>query len=319
MHTRRRRGRLTHYVPGGTVPPVSGIAVIANPAAGHGRARHLIRPLRQAFADSGASVALTNGPGHEATLTRAAIAAGAHTIVVAGGDGTWNRCVSAALDADADRVRFAFVSAGTGNDFAKHLGAPSRDLPAMAALAANRAAERRVDVGAVESGGQRMWFLNVAGFGFDAAVLEDLAGRGGRGGAASYVATALRRLLTYPGFAFTEGGSQGRSHLAMMLVFSNGASFGGVFRIAPAARVDDGALDQVMIGDVQGLARLPLFVRALRGVHLNHPKVRAVRRTGFDLTFSAPPMCDLDGELVRLASRDVAVRALPGALRVAAP
>jgi diacylglycerol kinase (ATP) len=297
---------------------VPDIAVIANPEAGRGRARRLIGPLRRAFAGPGVSVQLTTEPGHEATLARAAIAAGAHTIVVAGGDGTWNRCASAVLDAGAaDQVRLAFVSAGTGNDFAKNLGAPANDVAAMAALVADRRAERRVDVGVVESGGDRLWFLNVAGFGFDAAVLEDLSGRGGRAGAASYVGAALRRLLAYPGFAFTEGGSQGRSHLAMMLVFSNGANFGGAFRIAPAARVDDGLLDQVMIGDVQGLARLPLFVRALRGAHVNHPRVRGVRRARFDITFSAPPACDLDGELVRLASRDVAVRAVPGALRVA--
>ncbi|MEA3247777.1 MAG: diacylglycerol kinase family protein [Gemmatimonadota bacterium] len=295
------------------------IAVIVNPEAGHGRARLLVGPVRKAFARPGTAIELTTASGHEAELARSAITAGAHTIVVVGGDGTWNRCASALLDAGAaDRVRIAFVSAGTGNDFAKNLGAPTRDVAAMAALVADRAAERRVDVGTIESGGRRQWFLNVAGFGFDAVVLQDLAGRGGAGGTASYITVALRRLLGYPGFAFTEDGPQGRSHLAMMLVFSNGANFGGAFRIAPAARVDDGLLDQVMIGDVQGLARLPLFFGALRGAHVNHPKVRAVRRARFDVTFSAPPACDLDGELVQLAAREAVVRAVPGALRVAA-
>lgn len=295
-------------------------AVIVNPAAGRGRGASLLDAVRSTFVRQGpVDVRVTTHAGDEARQVHEAIAAGATTLAIVGGDGTWSLCASAVLDAGAaDAIRLAFIAAGTGNDFAKNLDAPARDVAAMAALATDPSAERRVDAGVVESGGASRWFLNVAGFGFDAVVLEDLAGRGGRGGTAGYIAAALRRLLGYPGFAFTEGGSHGKSHLAMMLVFSNGANFGGAFRIAPAARVDDGLIDQVLIGDVQGLARIPLFVRALRGAHVNHPKVRATRRSRFDLTFTAAPSCDLDGELVRLAARDVVVRVAPGALRVVA-
>ncbi len=262
----------------------------------------------------------TTGTGDEVRQVRDALDAGATTLLLVGGDGTWNRCATAVIEAGAaDRVRLGFIAAGTGNDFARNLGAPAHDVAAMAALAADPGAERRVDAGILESGGETRWFLNVAGFGFDVAVLEDLAGRGGRGGPTGYVAAALRRLFSYPGFAFTEGGAQGRSHLAMMLVFSNGTNFGGAFRIAPAARVDDGLLDQVIIGDVHGLARLPLFLRALRGAHLRHSRVRAARRAAFTLTFTAPPSCDLDGELVRCRSRDVVLRVAPRAIRAVAP
>lgn len=294
--------------------------VIANPAAGNGRAAGMLPNVRAAFAAHGVTdIRLTTAPGDEARVVREAIADGATTLVLVGGDGTWGQAASAVLDAGAaDRVRLAFVAAGTGNDFAKSLGTPATDVAAMAALCGDPSVERRVDVGVAESGGQSRWFLNVAGFGFDAVVLGDLAGRGGRGGVAGYVAAALRRLIGYPGFAFTEGGVQGRSHLAMMLVFSNGANFGGAFRIAPTARVDDGLLDEVLIGDVQGLARLPLFVRALRGTHIRHAKVRVARRSRFDLTFTSPPACDLDGDLVQLASRDVTVRVVPRVLRVVA-
>jgi diacylglycerol kinase family enzyme len=107
--------------------------------------------------------------------------------------------------------------------------------------------------------------------------------------------------------------------MAMMLVLSNGAHFGGAFRIAPRARVDDGLLDFVEIGDVRGLARLPLFLRAMRGTHVDHPRVRIRRGVEFELSFVAPPACDLDGELVRLPSRDVVIRSAPGALRIVAP
>lgn len=264
-------------------------------------------------------VRVTARRGDEATLVQAALADGADTLVVLGGDGTWGRCASAVLAAGAGTaVRMAFLAAGTGNDFAKALGAPAHDPVAMAALVTDSAIERPVDAGVVESGGQVHRFLNVAGFGFDAVVLEDLAGRGGIGGTAGYVVAALRRLLGYEGFAFTEGGPQGESRLAMMMVFSNGPNFGGTFLIAPHARVDDGLIDQVVVGNVTGIARLPLFIGAMRGAHIHHRRVTAARRSWFLLTFSQPPVCDLDGELVRLASRDVTVRCERAALRAVA-
>ncbi|MDA1082175.1 MAG: diacylglycerol kinase family lipid kinase [Gemmatimonadetes bacterium] len=295
--------------------------VIVNPASGRGRGARVLPALRAAFAAHGISdIRLTGRSGDEARLVRSALDDGATTIAIAGGDGTWGRCAGAVLDNRAgDAVRLAFISAGTGNDFAKNLGAPTRDVNAMASLIADPSLERRVDAGAIECGGATHWFLNVAGFGFDAVVLEDTR-RGGRlGESAVYIGAALRRLFTYPGFAYTEGGPDGESRVAMMLVFSNGSNFGGAFRIAPNARVDDGLLDQIHIGNVRGIARLPLFVSALRGAHLSHPKVRAARRARFVLTFSGAPACDLDGELLQLAHRDVVVRSVPGALRVAAP
>jgi len=295
--------------------------IVVNPAAGRGRGARLLPSVREAFARHGVSdIRLTERAGDEARVMRAALDDGAETIAILGGDGTWGRCAGAVLDAGAgDRVRLALLTGGTGNDFAKNLGAPTTDFAAMAALVADPSCERRVDAGVVESGGQTHWFLNVAGFGFDAAVLEDTSKGGTLAGNAVYVAAALKRLIGYPGFAYTEGGAEGQSRLAMMLVFSNGSNFGGAFRIAPSARVDDGLLDQVVIGDVRGLARIPLFVSALRGAHISHPKVRSARRARFVLTFSGAPACDLDGELVQLAHRDVVVRSAPGALRVVAP
>ncbi len=295
--------------------------VIVNPAAGRGRGGRQLPAIRAAFARYGVSdIRLTERRGDERRLVSEALAAGAESLAIVGGDGTWGQCAGAVLAAGAgDRVRLAFVTSGTGNDFAKNLAAPSTDVDAMASLVAKSQVERRVDAGAMESGGQTHWFLNVAGFGFDAVVLEDTTKGGVLGGNAVYIAAALRRLIGYPGFAYTEGGADGESRLAMMLVFSNGSNFGGAFRIAPAARVDDGLLDCIEIGDVRGLARLPLFLRAIRGAHITHDKVRARRGSRFVLTFRAAPQCDLDGELVQLASREVTVHCAARTLRVVVP
>jgi diacylglycerol kinase family enzyme len=111
--------------------------------------------------------------------------------------------------------------------------------------------------------------------------------------------------------------SSERRH-SMMTVFSNGLNFGGAFRIAPQALVTDGELDCVQIGDIRGLARIPLFARAIRGAHLSHRQVLSRRASRFALHFSAPPAFEADGELCHAAESEVVVHAVRGALRVVA-
>jgi diacylglycerol kinase (ATP) len=211
----------------------------------------------------------------------------------------------------------AFLRGGTGNDFAKNLPAPAHDYAAMAGLIARGCDEWRVDLGRVDGGGAPRWFLNVAGFGFDVAVLIDTQRKTWMRGNAVYITAALKHLVRYGGFdvqADVLGDTAPRRR--MMLVISNGLNFGGAFRIAPTARVDDGLLDFIAIGDFHRLLRIPLFASALRGAHLRHRKVAAVRAAGAILRFAAPPSFELDGELHHATTSTLTIRTVPGALRV---
>jgi diacylglycerol kinase (ATP) len=291
------------------------IRVLWNPASGRGRGAQLFPRLRAAFAAHGITdFAQTRHAGDEARLVHEAIADGVQTLVVVGGDGTWGKC-AVALARAGSPARIVFVAAGTGNDFAKNLRAPARDLGAMAALVASGGVERRVDLGRVDD----RWFANVAGFGFDVEVL--LASQGSRllRGPAVYVAAALGQLFSFDGIAvrvdgLASGSATRRQHL--MLVFANGREFGGTFRIAPMARVDDGKLDAVVFSDGHRLGRLALLARALVGWHIPHPKVLHAMGTQFTLEFDTPPAYELDGDLHHAPSRRVTVAVLPSVLRV---
>ena len=103
-----------------------------------------------------------------------------------------------------------------------------------------------------------------------------------------------------------------------MVVFANGRCFGGAFRIAPDAQLDDGALDCVAIRDIAPWARVPVFARAMRGAHLSSPHVSVHRDRHFQLRFEAPPIFETDGELQQAASCDVSVSVRAGALTLIA-
>lgn len=302
------------------------VAVILNPAAGKGRGAKAEAAVRRAFAAVGvADVRRTTAAGGEALAARQAIDDGADTLVAVGGDGTWGNVANAILASGAD-VRLALCAAGTGNDFAKTVGAPAADYAATARLAAD-GPDARVDVGRIED----KHFLNVAGFGFDIAVIEDVARSRLLTGPLAYPVSALRQLFGYGGLpiavavavagtgdgAAPNGAGAPRRHL--MLIVANGRHFGGAFRIAPGASLVDGRLDAVAIGDAPALRRVPLFVAAARGTHAEHPEVRVEQAPAFTLAFDAPPAYETDGEYNRARSATLEVRCVPRALRVVTP
>ena len=328
-------------------PAPATLVVIANPAAGRGRGAQLLPRLRtlldSAATRSGGALAvelqLTTRAGEECELARAAAERGATTIAALGGDGTWGNVVRGLMTArvPSERPRLALLAAGTGNDLAWATGIPAHDLEAAIAIALG-AHERHLDVGEAQCEAERVHFVNCLGFGFDAAVLEGTQRVRWLRGHAVYLFTAARMLFGYPGITAevrvvdgagarrtpTEdsrnlpSGANARAHF-LAVIFANGPRFGGGFRIAPEARLDDGALDLVRVTDGPPLRRAIVFAGATRGTHTTAPEVdiRLVREA--TLTFDTPPLFDADGELHQARSCSVTVRCHPRALRLAVP
>lgn len=292
------------------------VSVIVNPAAGRGRGSRILPQVRAAFAAVGVrDVRLTERPGQERELAERALHDGATTLVAVGGDGTWGGVANAILHAGAD-VRLGLLSGGTGNDFAKTVGTPSHD-PAATARLAVEGPDHRVDVGRIED----RFFLNVTGFGFDTAVLEDVGRIRWVKGNALYMYSALRQLLGYRGVDIhVASGARDRGPAAhLMLIIANGRNFGGSFRIAPRASLSDGVLDAISIHNASPLRRIKLFGAATRGLHVEHPEVVQEQAHTFRLRFAAPPAYETDGEYNRAASAELEVTCVPAALRVVSP
>jgi diacylglycerol kinase (ATP) len=290
------------------------VCVIVNPAAGRGRGARALPAVREAFSAVGVSdVRTTEAREDERAVARRAIDEGFTTLVAVGGDGTWGNAANAILASRAD-VRLGLIAAGTGNDFAKTVGAPMNDLPLTARLSVSEGSDVRVDVGKIED----QLFLNIAGFGFDIAVLEDIPKIPVLRGDAVYIVSALRQIVGYGGVEIgvsTNAGDRGKlRHL--MLVIANAKNFGGAFKIAPGASLSDGKLDAIAIYDAPALKRLGLFMAAVKGTHVSKPGVSVEQAAKFVLTFSAPPAYETDGEYRQAKASELEVSCVPGALRV---
>ena len=310
--------------------PARSIHLIVNPVAGRGRAVRVLDEARTVFGRLGnISESLSTGIGEEELLAEAAARKGATAIVVIGGDGSFSH-VARGIIRSRTCVPIAFIAAGTGNDFAKSMGAPAHDVAATARLVETNTT-RLVDVGTVDE----YTFINSAGFGFDAEVLGQTSRTGG-GSSTRYAAAALRQLVGYRGFeaelclsggsmrAISASSAMGASRLHsdgafeqwLTIVFANGRWFGGMFQIAPDARIDDGLIDCIGIRDASTLQRASLFVRAIRGAHVHSSAVRTARQAGYTLRFPVAPRFQLDGELMQASGSIVRIGVLPGALAV---
>lgn len=294
------------------------VFVVFNPQSGKGRGARLVEPVLRALAEEGVAAehGSTSGAGDEARLTTQALSAGFRRIVAVGGDGTWSNVADALLKSAEREAVLGLVPGGTGCDLARSLGIPARDLRACARLI-REGTTRLIDVGRIEG----RHFLNVAGFGFDIAVIEDSWNVRHLGGALLYPYCALRQIYAFPGFPVeieADGVPALRERL-MMLVIANAKVFGGGFRIAPRALLDDGRLDAMAFRNMGLARRLSLMAKLLRGTHEAAPEVVASRAQAYRLRFDAPPAYETDGEWNRARTGELLVESVPGALRVIAP
>lgn len=124
--------------------------------------------------------------------------------------------------------------------------------------------------------------------------------------------TAARKLWRYRAIAI--GG-----HRYLVMMIGNGARMGGGMLLAPSATIDDGLLDFVAVRDVGPFARTRTLAAASRGTHIGLRGVEHRRAAAFELAFDAPPLFEVDGELVQSESATLKVRCERARLRICCP
>jgi len=289
--------------------------VILNPNSGKGRGRRLDPQIRDVFNGEGVEFGLTGAKGDEERLAHQAIGKGFDRIVAVGGDGTTSNIGHAIMESGKP-VSLGLVPGGTGCDLARSLDIPQNDLTRCAEIVA-AGKTRAIDVGRVEG----RHFLNVAGFGFDMAVLERSFKVKWLRGELLYLYCALIEMKAYPGFHLTSvlDDRPGPSGTHMMVIVANARKFGGGFAIAPAASLDDGRLDIVTFGELGFFERLKAMGALMKGEHNRLQGVGTVLAARAVFNFKVAPSFETDGEWRQARGLALTIETLPKALNVLVP
>lgn len=292
------------------------VALIANPAAGAGRAAQRAGVLATALRAHGVAARVVLPCSAQDTERQAGLlAAEGIPLVACGGDGTANLVMNACL---AHGVAFGLLPAGSGDDNARSLGVPQDPGAAGRSLAEalrGGATARQVDVAvATCADGTRRAFLGVMSTGIDSTVNERANGYARLPGTARYVAALaieLQRMRPVEYTVIVDGVEHRQP--ALLASIGNGGSYGGGMRICPQARVDDGLLDVTILAHVPRATFVRVFPSVFRGTHVRHPAVTTAR--GSVITVRAEGgLAYADGE--RFGPLPVSVAVEPKALRL---
>ncbi|MDF2440119.1 MAG: hypothetical protein JWN98_1103 [Abditibacteriota bacterium] len=323
--------------------PVPRFVIIANPTAGIGAGKatraKLIEAARLDLEKHGhaVEVLLESDPAKVSDLAEQAARSGETHIVAAGGDGTINAVANGLMrcatgnPATVKGVTLGILPLGTGNVFAFNLGIGKRPRDAIKVLRSGHV--RVIDVGMArplrESRAQSVntnrpisqrYFLCMAGFGFDAKVIEETSLRLKfvlRDFA--YVLKTLQNVVLHQGAQMTLKFPEGKvfADEAWLLMIGNAASYAWDIKVTGQARLDDGLVDVCLLPYENKLFSIQQAMMMLIGQHVergtaHYWKVRSVR------VESKPPVpIQLDGD--EWGYTPVEISVLPGALHVMAP
>lgn len=211
-------------------------------------------------------------------------------ILIAGGDGTVDSLVNAMKNKNIN-IPIGILPVGTANDFGKFINMPNDIEEACKQILSSKPVA--VDVGKINE----KYFINVASSGLftDVSQKTDVNLKNTIGKLAYY----LKGLEELPNFrklkiklSSKECDYDGEMYL--LLVF-NGKTAGN-FNLATEAEVTDGKLDVIIFKAIQIIELIPLFIKLLKGEHLDSDKVVYFKTD--DLYIESPEdiVTDIDGE-----------------------
>jgi YegS/Rv2252/BmrU family lipid kinase len=290
---------------------VRSLALLVNPHAAGGRPLRLLPRVEARLRELGLpfSVQRTQSLLHGCELAREAAGRGEVPVTLSG-DGLIG-AVAGALRDVPDAI-LGVLPGGRGNDFARMIGLPLDAVAACDVLASGRPSP--IDLGAA---GERT-FLGVASLGFDSEANRIANEAPPALGRLVYVYGALRALAAWEGARFTVDVDGERAEFAgWSVAVANSGFYGGGMRVAPQARLDDGALDVVWLAECSRAGLVRLLAKVFRGTHVDAPGVSVRRAAEVTVSADRPFTVYADGDPI--GNLPITLRAIPAALKVLLP
>jgi diacylglycerol kinase (ATP) len=310
--------------------------VIVNPESASGTTRkawpQIASDLRTHFGPF--TVAFTERAGQGTDLAMDAARSGIDLIIACGGDGTISEVANGILSSGKD-VELGILPSGTGGDFRRTLEIPMHTRKAAGILREGRS--RRIDAGRVsfvnhDGADTNRYFLGVASCGMSTEVIERVKS-GGPDWLPSNTPAWLGGRVSFGAAMLQTAARSSRSRLVVQLddtherhltvanlCIANARYFGGGMKVAPDARLTDGKLDVVSIGDLSALRIFTSAPRLYLGSHISMPEVShsLARKISVRAANKSQSVAiEIDGELPgRLPAM---FQVIPKAIRVRCP
>jgi YegS/Rv2252/BmrU family lipid kinase len=300
------------------------LLVVLNPIAGKGKALGEYPKIEQFLKahNQDYEIVLTKGPRDAEDIVREYPLTPNTAVIAAGGDGTCNEVINGLLTrSEKPRVPYLFgiLPIGRGNDFSY-----TAQIPEDLETALNILIQRKtnpLDVGVVSGGyfPDGRYFVNGVGIGFDTKVGFEAAKMKRVKSGLAYVFGAIKMLIQFPPSPVLEISYDDKKIMlnAIIVSITNGRRMGGTFFMCPKALLDDGLLDLCITKHSTRMKITGLMMHYIKGTQEGCEGVttgRAVEIKLKALKGGMPAHCD--GETVCTDGKELAIRCVPGALRL---
>ena len=217
-------------------------------------------------------------------------------IIVIGGDGMLHAAIN-----NVQGNPIGLIPAGTGNDFARALGLSLED-PIENIRRVLSADVEEVDLGKIGD----EYFAAICSTGFDSVVNERANKLKWPTGKMKYNIAMLLELPRFKprNYEIVIDGKQMQTQ-AMLIAIANGLSYGGGMKVCPAADIQDGLLDIMILAPVPKLEFIRIFPSVFKGLHITHPAVSILQ--GRSIQINANAVAYADGERIGDLPLDVSI------------
>jgi YegS/Rv2252/BmrU family lipid kinase len=296
--------------------------IIFNPAAGPRRNWEALTKAAFALEKGGWKVEVveTESSDEVYKLAKEAASSGYDAVIAAGGDGTVNGVVNGIVGTE---TALGVLPLGTGNVWARQLGLTSANLflglpdAAKAAEILLESSTVKVDVGLANGRHFLLW----CGIGIDALVTEEIESHPAvkrRLGPTAFVAAGVITAITFLGTKtiFQFDGKTIKRRIILAIV-SNIRLYGGIIKIAPYARLNDGLLDLCIFKGYRFPHLLHHVYSVFSGRHLSDPSIEMKQVSKLTVRTARPFSIQVDGEPI--GKTPVQIEVKPQALKALIP
>lgn len=267
--------------------------IIVNPLGGKGKSLKALKAAEKIFAERGVEYTVHNTEyaGHATELARELSRKPEAKILVFGGDGSFNEVLNGIEN--FENVTIGIVPCGTGNDFVRASGHPTKIKEAIDLILKDNVGY----IDYIDVGSRRC--LNVAGAGMDVDVLLRYAAMKAFRGKLKYYASLIDTLIHVKWHKLRltiDGKTMDKS--VFMIGVGNGTCIGGGMPICPDAKVDDGLLSVVIVNEMKK-SRIPVELPGfLSGKHVKKDYTEVYSAKEVTVEVLDDGKIELDGEVI---------------------
>ena len=206
------------------------------------------------------------------------------TIFSVGGDGTLNEVVNGLANSKA---KLGIIPTGSGNDFYRTFKDFKGD---------------KIDLGKVND----RYFVNVASLGLDADV-ANYANNFKNGKLSNESVYILSLIHEYFRFKPINIDIDGIKKDSTILTVCNAKYYGGGFKIAPQAKLNNGVFDIVDVKSINKLEIINLVMQLMKAKHLENKAVNFYQTDKLSVRSNILLNCNIDGEIIKDTSFDFSI------------